>query len=175
MHKQKTKNIVTAAVFTAIIAILSQIAVPLPSGVPITLQTFAIALCGYVLGPFWGFASITAYVLLGAIGVPVFSAFGGGISRLFGPTGGFIFGFMLFAPTCGLAKKHKNPTVQILLGLSGMLICHLIGTLQYAYVYKTEFIASFLLVSAPYLIKDAASVILAWLAAKQINKRLNTI
>ena len=94
--KKRILNITFAALFTAITAALSQAAIPTPFGVPLTLQTFAVALCGYVLGIKWGLASIITYILLGVFGVPVFSGFKGGAQVLFGATGGFIFGFLFF-------------------------------------------------------------------------------
>ena len=71
--KKRTLRLITAALFTAITAVLSQTAIPTPFDVPLTLQTFAVALCGYVLGVKWGLASTAAYILLGTVGVPVFS------------------------------------------------------------------------------------------------------
>ena len=69
---------VQIAMFTAVVAVLSQIAIPMPSGVPVTLQTLAVALCGYVLGSKKGAVSLLVYALLGAVGAPVFANFKGG-------------------------------------------------------------------------------------------------
>ena len=76
--KNKTKQIVGIGVMTAIIAVLSQITIPLPTHVPVTLQTFAVALAGYFLGWKGGAVSALVYGLLGAIGVPVFAGWSGG-------------------------------------------------------------------------------------------------
>ena len=168
--KKRTLNLIMAALFTAITVVLSQTAIPTPFGVPLTLQTFAVALCGYTLGVKWGVASIAAYILLGVFGVPVFSGFRGGAQVLFGATGGFIFGFLFLAALCGTAGIIKNKYIKILPGLAGLAVCHILGSAQYALVYKTGFIPSFLLVSAPYLIKDIVSVALAFFAAVYINK-----
>lgn len=173
--RENTKNLVLAALFTAITAILSQTAIPIPGGVPLTLQTFAVALCGYVLGVKWGLASISAYVLLGAVGVPVFSGFKGGIDTLFGTTGGFIFGFILFALICGLSHSFKNRILAVLIGIGGMLVCHLCGVIQFSIVYGSNFINSFLLVSLPYLLKDALSVIAAYFLSVYILKLIKKI
>ena len=94
MNRQKITTIVLCALFAAITAVLSQIAIPMPSGVPVTLQTFAIALCGFYLCTARATVSTVVYVLLGAVGVPVFSGFKGGIASIVGPTGGFIIGFI---------------------------------------------------------------------------------
>ena len=85
--KNKTKQIVGIGVMTAIIAVLSQITIPLPTHVPVTLQTFAVALAGYFLGWKGGAVSALVYGLLGAIGVPVFAGWSGGFSVIVGYTG----------------------------------------------------------------------------------------
>ena len=167
-----TKSIVLAGVFAAVTAVLSQISVPLPSGVPVTMQTFAVALAAYVLGTKLGTLSIAVYVLLGAVGVPVFAGFSGGLGSLVGMTGGFIWGFILMAACCGYAASLKNPAVIIAMSLVGLALCHLPGVIQFAVVTDRGFVESFLLVSVPYLIKDVVSVALAWAAAKALRKGL---
>ena len=170
--KKRTLRLITAALFTAITAVLSQTAIPTPFDVPLTLQTFAVALCGYVLGVKWGLASTAAYILLGTVGVPVFSGFRGGVQVLFGATGGFIFGFLFLTGLCGVGVLIKNKYLKILPGFAGLAVCHLLGTVQYALIYKMEFVPAFLLVSAPYLLKDAISVVLAFLPAVYIKRLL---
>ena len=91
--KRKTLDIVYCGIFATITAILAQISIPLPGGVPLTLQTFAVSLAGILLGSKKGFISILVYVLMGAIGLPVFSGFSAGIGAIVGPTGGFILSF----------------------------------------------------------------------------------
>ena len=76
---KSTKTMIITAMFAAVIAVLAQIAFPLPSGVPVTLQTFAVALTGVVLGAKLGTISTFIYILLGAVGVPVFSGLNGGL------------------------------------------------------------------------------------------------
>lgn len=96
--KITTKDIVGVGMFAAVLAVLSQISIPMPSGVPITLQTFAVALAGVVLAWKLGTASVLVYILLGAVGVPVFAGFTGGAQALVNYTGGFIWGFLGMAP-----------------------------------------------------------------------------
>jgi biotin transport system substrate-specific component len=146
------------AIFTAVTAVLSQISFPLPSGVPVTLQTLAIALCGYVLGWRLGLTSTGIYILLGTAGVPVFANLSGGPGVLFGMTGGFIWGFLILAGMCGLGMRFGNKLIGISLGIAGLLACHLLGVLQFALVTNTAFVKSLVLVSVPYLVKDIASV-----------------
>jgi biotin transport system substrate-specific component len=100
MKKEKIKSITYVALFVAIIAVVSQIAIPMPSLVPITLQTLVIAMCGYLLGLKRGLVAIIVYIALGAVGAPVFSSFQGGFSVLIGYTGGFIWGFIPLVILC---------------------------------------------------------------------------
>ncbi len=105
--KLKTKELVICSIFASLTAILTQISIPLPA-VPLTMQVFAVALCGLVLGKRLGFISQIIYVLLGTIGLPVFAQFSGGIGIILGPTGGFILSFPIIAFVVGyFSEKFK--------------------------------------------------------------------
>ena len=165
----KTFEIVSAAVMVAIIAVLSQIAVPMPSGVPVTLQTFAIALCAYFLEVRYSVLAVIVYVLLGLVGVPVFANFGAGPARLFGVTGGFIWGFILLALCCSFAMRSKKTAVRLGFGILGLFLCHLCGIIQFTVISNGTFLSSALLVSVPYLIKDILSVVLAFFISLRLH------
>lgn len=163
---------------TALTVILSQIAVPTPFGIPLTLQTLAVCLCGFVLGVRYGTASMILYVLMGAIGLPVFFGFHGGISCIIAePTGGFLIGFIPLAALCGV-KKHlfyaKNGRIfAILLGILGVIICHVCGALLYSTVTHIPLLASIAVVSLPFIAKDVISCILAYFISGKIIYSLN--
>lgn len=166
--KIKTIDLVMIGVFAAIIGVLSQIAIPMPTGVPVTLQTFAVALCGYFLGAKKGMAAVFVYIMLGAVGAPVFTGFKGGFACIGGLTGGFIYGFLAMVLLCGLPIKNKH--LKIALGMAGVTALHFFGVLQYSLLTENGFIQSFLLVSAPYLIKDFISVVLGYLGALAVGR-----
>ncbi len=166
--KNRTQKIVMTGVFAALLAVLSQISFPLPSGIPVTLQTFAVALCGFVLGAKLGTLSVGVYLALGAVGLPIFSGFSGGFSTFVGMTGGYLWGFLFMAFLCGLGAGRGKRIVTVVLGISGLAVCHLCGAFQYSLVSSAPFLESFLIASAPYLIKDIASVILAYLTAEAV-------
>lgn len=185
----KTFMLVLTALMTSIIAVLSQIAIPMPSGVPITLQTFAVALCGYILGTKRAIISLSIYILLGACGVPVFTGLTGGPAKIVGLTGGFIWGFLFLAALSGLANcrkdaspillKQKNRALcskafALFFGICGLLICHILGTLQYSILSGNTFMQSALLVSIPYLPKDILSVAAALILSSAIQKGLRS-
>lgn len=169
----KVLKLVYIALFAALMAALSQVAIPTP-WVPLTLQTFAAALCGYVLGWKGGLTALVVYLLLGIAGVPVFANFKAGAQVLVGPTGGFLFGFLPMAALCGLQIGRKR-AAGILFGLLGLLLCHVAGTLQYALVSHVDVGKSFLLVSLPYLLKDAVSVVGAYFLARVLRKRVSSL
>ena len=169
--KLTVRQLVLAALFAAIMAVCAQLSIPMPIGVPITLQTLAVACCGYILGAKLGVFSIAAYIALGAVGLPVFSAFRGGIGMLLGVTGGFIWGFIPMVFLCGYTAQ-KKPVLAVAGGLCGMLICHLAGVAQFSVVSGTPFVASLVAVSAPYLIKDVCSVVFGYIFARTIKKVL---
>ena len=168
------------AMFAAVGAVTSWISIPMPSGVPITLQTFGMALIGYTLGYKYGTVSVLIYVALGAVGLPVYAGFLGGLGKLLGLTGGFIFGFIFMAFLCGLVKlkplKNCGRVTKIILaivfGLIGLLICHFLGVLQFCLLNDKDvsFTAAALAVSVPYFIKDIVSVVAAYFVSLIADK-----
>ena len=176
MRPIRLTQYIYAGLFAAVLAVLSQLAIPMPGAVPLTLQTFGVALCAYTLGWKFGTLSYLIYFLLGLSGVPVFSNFTGGINKLFGLTGGFLIGFFLLSIGCGLfthyrrtwkMRKHEQ-LLSLLCGAIGLLLCHLLGVLHLTILANTSFVGSFLLASAPYLLKDFASVVAAFFLGKHI-------
>lgn len=159
------KKITYIALFVAIISILAQISIPV-SVVPITLQIFAISLCGFILDKKSALITVFVYLCLGAFGAPVFASLNGGFHMLLSYTGGFLWGFIPFMLLCSLSKSRK----AILLGIIGLFICHLFGVIQYSLVSKTSIWLSFVVASLPHIIKDVILVILAYFVAERINK-----
>lgn len=157
----KIRRITLIALFAAVISVLAQISIPMPSSVPITLQTFAVAFAGCCLGWKAGSVSVFVYIALGAAGLPVFASFRGGIAVLTGATGGFIAGFLPLAALCGLGASMRRKAAGIPAVLSGLVICHVSGILWYSFVTKTRPLPAAMLVSMPYLVKDALSVLFA--------------
>lgn len=168
MKNKRVKSLVEIALMVSSLAVISQIAIPTAFGVPITLQIFAVGLIGYLFNTPKALLTIGAYILLGAIGIPIFAGFGGGFFHLVSYTGGFIWGFIPFALLCSL----KTEKLKIPMGIFGVLICHFIGVLQYSLVGKIPFFTAFLTMSLPYLLKDFLLVALAFFASQAIKKRI---
>ncbi len=174
--KLSTQNIVIIGIFAAITAILSS----LPTGIyilgmPATLQTFAIAFVGFTLGTKLGTLATVVYILMGAVGLPVFNGFKGGLSVIFGLTGGFIFGFIVLVALCGaIYKTKKRSPLKIVFPFLGLIIFHLIGILQFCFITKTDFFAAMTVVSLPYFIKDIIFVIVGYFVAIGVRRALKS-
>ena len=166
--RENIQKMTMIAAVTAIIIICAWVTIPMPSGVGITLQTFGVALCGFVLGAKYSAVSVMLYWAIGAVGLPVFSGFRGGVGQFVGPTGGFLWGFLFLAVLCGLAKSMGGVIKPMLLAALGLILCHALGIVQYAGVANQPLINSFLGVSLPYLLKDGISVVLAWLIGAKV-------
>lgn len=163
------------AMFAVIIAVCSWISVPLT--VPITLQTFGVFAALGVLGGKKGTIAVIVYVLLGAVGLPVFAGFKLGIGTLLGTTGGYIIGFVLsgivyWAITDKFGTKLAVTVIAMALGL---LVCYAFGTAWFMIVY-TRSKGAVTLWSAlgwcvfPFIIPDAIKIALAILVSERVGK-----
>lgn len=166
----RARSLTLSALMTALTALLSPVAVPLGPGA-VTLQTFLIALTGYMLPPKEAFFSALAYLLLGACGLPVFSMLRGGLSVLTGPTGGYIIAFPVMALMCALGRRR--PRMRAAAGLAGLLVVYITGTAQLAGVAGLGIGQAILAGAAPYLVKDILSILCADYLARMTEKRLH--
>ena len=167
MKKQNTLSLTQTALMTALIAVSAQLALPFFT-VPLTLQTFAVCLAGFLLGAYRGLISVLLYLALGAVGIPVFAGFQGSLGILLGPTGGFLIGFLPLAFFCGISAK--NTLFATIFSITGVILCHILGMICFAFQSGNGILASFLFSSAPYLLKDILSCFLANLLSKRLSK-----
>lgn len=177
---KKTKNMVYISLFAVLIAICAWISIP--AAVPFTLQTFAIFLAVGVLGGKRGTMSVILYLLLGAIGLPVFSGFRSGIAALTGPTGGYILGFVASALLMwGLEKALGNKKwIRLFSMVLGLFVCYLFGTLWYMVVYSkvngpVGITTVLLACVVPFIIPDFIKIALAFVVTDQIKKAVPAI
>ena len=173
----RVKELTYAAMGIALTAVCSWISVPamLPSMVPFTLQTLAVCLVTALLGLRLGLWTVAGYILLGVVGVPVFSGFRGGIGVLLGNTGGYIAGFLFTALTVGLAAERLGRRLPVLIAAMslGILLCYAFGTVWFIRVYARSSGAIGVGTALnwcvlPYLIPDALKVVLAAILTKQL-------
>lgn len=170
MKSKRVKALVEISLMVALLSVVSQISIPTVFSVPITLQIFAVCLIGYLFGIKKSLLTIFIYIVIGAIGIPVFANFGGGIFHLISYTGGFVWGFIPLVTLCSL----KTGRLKIPMGALGVFICHFVGVTQYSLIGKLSFFTALLTVSLPYIIKDILLVILAFFVAKILKKRIQT-
>lgn len=137
---QKTKKLTSADIAciglaAAMITVCSQIAIP--AAIPFTLQTFAVCTAAGLFGAKRGTLSVLVYILLGAVGVPVFTGFRGGISALLGTTGGYIIGFIFTALIIGtVSDKFSRKPLPLAISMAvGLAVCYAFGTIWFMAMY----------------------------------------
>lgn len=168
------KNIVSIALMTAIISILSQFAIVTPlSPVPITLATFAIYLTMIILGWTNGTISVLVYVMLGFAGAPVFTGFTGGAVKVMGPTGGYIIGYIFLAVVEGAFVEWARGSAMIFVGmLLGTIVLYIFGTFWLMRQSGSNLVAAFIAGVVPFVIGDIVKMIVALFAGVKIRKIL---
>lgn len=167
MTRKPIKNMTLAALFAALTAVCAWISIPV-GDVTLTMQTFAIFLTLGLLGGKWGAVSILTYLLLGAAGMPVFSAFRGGIGALAGVTGGYLWGFLAAALVYwALERFGKLPAM-----IAGQVVCYLCGSLWFALYADGGMGLILLRCVVPYLIPDGVKIILAHTLSRRLARHL---
>ena len=173
--RSKTVSMVYIAFFSVLIAVCSWISVP--TTVPFTLQTFGIFVAVGVLGGKRGSLSVLIYLLLGAIGIPVFAGFTGGMGIILGSTGGYILGFLFSALIMWLMERilGKKTWVLALSMFLGLIVCYAFGTAWFMVVYARS-AGSIGLMTAlgwcviPFIIPDVIKIVLALVVSKRLSK-----
>ncbi|WP_246625061.1 biotin transporter BioY [Fictibacillus nanhaiensis] len=162
-----------AALMAGITAILAQMTIPLPL-VPITGQTLAIGLCATILGSRYGTLAVALYVAMGAVGLPVFSEAKGGFSVLVGPTGGYIFGFILTAYITGLILEKTRFTLvpAIIANIIGMILTLTLGAVQLKFAAGLTWEQTLAAGVTPFILVGVIKAFLASVLGITIRKRL---
>lgn len=175
MRSKSTQRLTLSALLCALCAVLSQIQIPLPP-VPISLSLLAVYLCGALLGSRWGAAAIGCYVVLGAVGVPVFAGFAGGVSVLFGPTGGFLFGYILCAWLVGRLCARLGFTRRglILSMAAGTAACYLAGAAWFMFTSGTNLWGCMTVCVFPFIPGDVLKILLTAALCLRLQKPLRS-
>lgn len=177
--KNRTLNMVYIALFAVIMAICAWIVFPM--AVPFTLQTFAVFLAVLVLGGKNGTLAVLLYLLMGAVGLPVFSGFMGGISVLVGPTGGYLSGFLFLALVMWFFEVFFGAGIFMrwISMITGLLLCYAFGTFWYMTIYAGEsgttgMMTALSLCVFPFVIPDILKMMLAMTVGKRLLKIMGT-
>ena len=174
----QTGDLAYVAVCAVLMAVCSWISIP--ATVPFTLQTFAVFCSLGILGGKRGTAAILVYLLLGALGVPVFAGFSGGIGILFGTTGGYLLGFILMGLIYWLGERlsRNSRGVRIISMILGLLLCYAFGTAWFMFVYARQSGVIALGTALawcviPFLLPDLVKLALALLLSDRLRKALH--
>jgi biotin transport system substrate-specific component len=174
MPIEKLRWTVLASLMAALTAVGAYIHIPI-GPVPIVLSTLFVLLSGLLLGSRWGFISMGLYLLVGAMGIPVFAGGKGGLAHFFGPTGGYLFGYVLSAWVAGFIseRSHPSPALQIIAIIFGSLAIYVIGVPWLKMVTNMSWEKSLLVGMVPFLIGDAVKGGAAFLLARSTRPMLN--
>ncbi len=168
-------HLTVIALLTAITCILGPLSVPIPvSPVPISFTNLVLYIGLYILSIKQSTYSYVVYLLLGLVGLPVFSGFSGGFGKLFGPTGGYLIGFlpMIWISAYFISHYRSNKLLHFIGMCLGTAICYIFGTLWLSYQLKITFIAALAIGVLPYVIGDLAKIFIALYVGPKITLRL---
>ena len=178
--KENKKLNIRAMVFTAIVAALicvaSPFSIPLPGLVPISLGTFAIYLGSALLGGKRATVAVAVFILIGAVGLPVFTGFTGGFAKLLGVTGGYIIGYVPLAYiTDFFSERFNNKILFMPVGMAvGTVALYAFGTAWFMIATGSGLAAALMSCVVPFLIGDGVKIAVATAIAKPLQARLNT-
>lgn len=177
-------KMVQTALFSGILCVISPFTVPVPlSPVPLSLATFVIYLAAVLLGAKQSALCVLGYLLLGMVGLPVFSGFSGGIGVLLGPTGGYLIGYVPCAVIVGRLVERKGfckclcrPrfVINVLAMTLGTLACYVLGTLWFLFIMKGRYSVwqALLVCVVPYLFFDLVKILAAATVAEPVKRIL---
>lgn len=169
-------SLVLCALFAALIAVCSQIQIPL-AVIPMNLALFAVHLCGALLGPAYGGLSVLVYLLLAAAGAPVMTGFQGGLGMLLGKTGGYAVGYIFTAVIVGAGERYWGRRFwQLCICMAaGVAVCYGFGTVWYMILSGNTLEVSLAYCVWPFLPGDVLKILLAAALAVQLRKPLASI
>lgn len=163
------------ALVTAVICVLAPLALPV-GPVPISLATLAIYLGLYLLDWKEAALSCAVYILLGAVGLPVFSGFMGGFAKLVGPTGGYIIGYLPMAALGGFViSRSRNRLIRFLGLAAGTAVLYVLGTAWFCFVTKATLAAGISGCVLPFIPGDLLKIAAAMLLGPQLKQQLAKI
>lgn len=158
----EAKRVARAGVMTALLAVSAQVMLPL-GPVPFTLQTLVLAMVPAVLDPATSVFTVLAYVVLGAVGLPVFAGFNGGIGALAGPTGGFLWGFVLGCALAGALAKVLDGRIgadlrALVCAAALVFVSYVCGTVQLMALMNLDLAGALAIAVIPFVVPDAVKV-----------------
>lgn len=170
------KEITLIGMCAALMAIFSQLSIPLPfTSVPVTLQVFGLVILAVIVGAKIGTLSLITYVIIGAIGLPVFANFHSGFGVILGPTGGYIIGFIIMAFLIGYVSYKENKILLFAASYIGVIIDLVLGTIQLKIVTGMTLNAALIAGLYPFIFKDLITVSIAVIIGLKVKKSVSNI
>lgn len=173
--KLNTRQLALVGLMTSILCAMGPLSFTIPiSPIPLSLGTLAIYFVSIVLGAKSGTVSVVLYILLGFAGLPVFTGFMGGPAKVFGPTGGYIWGYIFLALICGFSaeKLNRQPLLSFMGMLFGTAVCYLFGTFWLSFQLSLSFLEALTLGVLPYLPGDLIKLLLATVMGNKLRRHL---
>ena len=159
------------ALMTVTLCVCTWICIPGP--VPFTLQTFAVFAAAELLGGRMAFRAVSAYLVMGAVGLPVFSGMTGGLGVLLGPTGGYLWGFLLIPLTVWLAERFgSRQGFRLAAHLTGLALCYGVGSAWYAVTGGVGLAAALLVCVVPFVVPDLVKLALALMLGRALRRHI---
>ena len=171
----KIQKLTFTALMAAFICILAPISIPLPNPLPaITLATFAVYISAYIIGPWYSCAATLIYILLGCVGLPVFSKGQAGFQVVYGPTGGYIIGYFFIAIFTGLLVRRfeKKIYMHVIGMVIGTLCCYIIGTVWFMFVLKVNLASAIAMCVTPFLLTDGIKIVATTAICYPVRRQL---
>lgn len=171
--KLSVRDLTMISLFTALICISSYIRIDL-TAVPITAQTLAVMLAGSVLTPKQAALSLLTYLLLGAVGAPIFAGGAAGLPIILGKTGGYLIGFMVGAVVISLIRGKKSGLIRLGLAniIGGIVVVNLFGSIWFNYITGIGMAKTLILAVMPFIPFDLIKAAIATIIASRLNKYL---
>ncbi len=172
MKQRRTHQLTLTALMTALLSLVGPLTAPI-GPVPVSFLSAGVMLTSLLLGPGYGTAAVGMYLLIGAVGLPVYSSFTGGMNALIGPTGGYLAGYLALAAICGwFASRTNNPAFRIGGCILGTAALYAIGTAWYCHQSGVHASAALSVCVWPFLPIDAVKIALAAPFATKLEQRL---
>ena len=172
--KMSVRDICYAGLFAAVIAVMAQISIPMPMGVPMTMQTFAITLAAVVLGSKLSTISSLIYIIMGAVGLPVLANFSGGFDKFVGPTGGFLISFPLMAFIIGWGADHRKDFkgAYVIALVVGTVVNYVVGVAMFVVVAHSTIAVGITACVLPFIPTAIIKAVLACAIGLNLRKRI---
>lgn len=174
IRTERFKARLVSAMLAALLCIMAPICLPI-GVIPISLATFFVYIIGAVQAPLYGFLSVLIYIALGAVGLPVFAGWSGGLSALLGASGGFIIGYLpcVLLQSLILKNRHSRLDFYFASAMVGTVVLYAFGTMWLTVIFNKSLDYALSVCVLPFLVFDIIKIVLSALVSYELNKRMD--